>query len=319
MVLHAAFLSAAAASNLTNTPPAAAARLPEPPSLPSSIERVFRVQLALARLGFSGGSIDGVLGPKTANAIRGYEISQGLPVTGRLEAVIDRLVLDMPPYRYYPITAEDVARLRPVGATWLAKSQQDKLEYETLLELVAEKHWASPTFTRRINPSVDWDNLQAGMTVLGLNTASPVYPGKAAFIRINLAERVLQAWGDRTNLLAQFPCSIGQDVFRSPVGEVQVDVLIPNPNYTFDPRIFPESEEGRQLGRKLILPPGPNNPVGTVWIGLSRPGYGIHGTPKPEQIGRAESHGCIRLSNWNAELLLQLCWVSMPVEILAGE
>ena len=88
-----------------------------------------------------------------------------------------------------------------------------------------------------------------------------------------------------------------------------------NPNYTFDPAVFPESAEGRALKRKLLIPPGPNNPVGIAWIGLSRPGYGIHGTPVPEQVGRTESHGCFRLANWNADYLRQMVWVGMPVSV----
>ena len=86
-----------------------------------------------------------------------------------------------------------------------------------------------------------------------------------------------------------------------------------NPNYVFDPDNFPESAEARELNRKLIVPPGPNNPVGTVWIGLDKPGYGIHGTPHPEQVGRTESHGCFRLANWNAEFLLRLVNVGTTV------
>jgi lipoprotein-anchoring transpeptidase ErfK/SrfK len=89
--------------------------------------------------------------------------------------------------------------------------------------------------------------------------------------------------------------------------------VAPNPNYTFDPAVFPESPEARALGRKLILPPGPNNPVGVAWIGLDKSGYGIHGTPKPEDVGRTESHGCFRLANWNAELLLKMVGVGTPV------
>jgi lipoprotein-anchoring transpeptidase ErfK/SrfK len=91
--------------------------------------------------------------------------------------------------------------------------------------------------------------------------------------------------------------------------------VAPNPEYTFNPEIFPESTEARQINTKLILPPGPNNPVGTAWISLDLPGYGIHGTPAPEQVGRTESHGCFRLANWNAEHLLQLVWVGMPVYV----
>jgi lipoprotein-anchoring transpeptidase ErfK/SrfK len=130
-----------------------------------------------------------------------------------------------------------------------------------------------------------------------------------------LFEKVLQTFDENTNLLAHFPCSIAQRVEKRPIGQLRVAVLAPNPNYTFDPEVFPESAEAQELGRKLILPPGPNNPVGTVWIGLDKPGYGLHGTPHPEQVGRTESHGCFRLANWNAEYLLTMMWVGMPVYV----
>jgi len=138
---------------------------------------------------------------------------------------------------------------------------------------------------------------------------------KAAFVRIRLAERSLQAFGSQSNLLAHFPCSIARMVEKRPLGELRVVVVISNPNYTFDPELFPESPEARSLSNKLVIPPGPNNPVGVAWIGLDRPGYGIHGTPSPEQVGRTESHGCFRLANWNAALLVELAWVGMPVYV----
>ncbi len=104
-------------------------------------------------------------------------------------------------------------------------------------------------------------------------------------------------------------------VEKRPAGELHVTAIAENPNYTFNPEVFPESAEARELGRKLILPPGPNNPVGTAWISLDLPGYGIHGTPSPEQVGRTESHGCFRLANWNASYLVKLVWVGMPVYV----
>jgi len=123
----------------------------------------------------------------------------------------------------------------------------------------------------------------------------------------------LEAFDAETNLLAHFPCSIAAHVEKRPVGELHVAVVAPNPNYTFDPELFPESPEAQQLNQKLILKPGPNNPVGVAWIGLDKTGYGIHGTPVPEQVGRTESHGCFRLANWDAEYLMQLVWLGMPV------
>ena len=100
-----------------------------------------------------------------------------------------------------------------------------------------------------------------------------------------------------------FPCSIAKDkAKRPPPGEIKITTQIADPNYTYTPDFTPK---GRKPARH-IFPPGPNNPVGTVWLGLSIPGYGIHGTPLPERIGRAESHGCFRLANWNAEKLYEL-------------
>ena len=144
---------------------------------------------------------------------------------------------------------------------------------------------------------------------------TPTPGAKAAFATISLGGKVLEAFDANTNLLAHFPCSIAQRVEKRPVGELHVAAIAPNPNYTFDPDVFPESAEARQLKTKLILPPGPNNPVGVAWISLDKPGYGMHGTPSPEQVGRTESHGCFRLANWNAEYLIKLVWVGMPVYV----
>jgi lipoprotein-anchoring transpeptidase ErfK/SrfK len=160
---------------------------------------------------------------------------------------------------------------------------------------------------------VNWTNPAAGTVVKIPDVNYPAPTNKAAFVVIHLGDKYLEAFDEQTNLLAHFPCSIAARVEKRPVGELHVAVIAPNPNYTFDPELFPESPEARQLNQKLVLAPGPNNPVGVAWIGLDKPGYGVHGTPNPEQIGRTESHGCFRLANWDAEYLMQLVWVGMPV------
>ena len=225
------------------------------------------------------------------------------------------LTLAAPPLMTYTITTNDLARLQPLGKTWLAKSQQSALDYESILELIAEKAHSHPLLIQKLNPGTDWTNVVAG-TVLSIPAVNYRGPdSKAAFVVIHLSERYLEAFDEATNLLAHFPCSIAAKVEKRPAGELRVVVLAPNPNYTVDPLLFPESAELQALGHKLILPPGPNNPVGVAWIGLDRPGYGMHGTPSPEQVGRTESHGCFRLANWDAEYLLKLSWVGMPVEV----
>jgi len=290
--------------------------LPIPGVFPRPVQNVFEAQLALARQGISSGSLDGRIGAQTRTALRAFQQKEHLAVTGELDAATqERLLLATPPYTAYTVTANDLTRLQPLSRTWFGKSQQSALDYETILELVAEKGHAHPNLIRQLNPSIDWTNVVAGMTVQLPDVAYAEASSKAAFATISLGGRVLEAFDANTNLLAHFPCSIAQRVEKRPVGELHVAVIAPNPNYTFDPDVFPESAEARELNRKLILPPGPNNPVGVAWIGLDKPGYGIHGTPSPEQVGRTESHGCFRLANWNAEYLLKLAWVGMPVYV----
>jgi hypothetical protein len=201
-----------------------------------------------------------------------------------------------------------------VPSTWIGKSQADRLDFESILELVAEKGRASQTFIRKINPQINWTNVTAG-TLVKIPRIDPPPAPKAAFARVHLYSKTLAVFGKNTNLIAQFPCSIAAKVDKRPVGQLLVENAAHHPTYLFDPAVFSESAEARKIKRKLTIPAGPNNPVGTAWIGLSRSGYGIHGTPKPEQVGRTESHGCFRLANWNAEHLLQMAWAGMPVYV----
>lgn len=284
---------------------------------PRPVRDVFEAQLALVQQGISPGSLDGAIGSQTRAALAAFQEKAGLPVTEHLdEATKSHLLLTNAPYTSYTVTTNDLARLQPLAPTWLGKSQQSALDYETILELVAEKTFSHPTLIRQLNPSVNWTNVPAGTVLQVPNAAYPTPNGKAAFVQIHLSAKTLEAFDADTNLLVHFPCSIARLVEKRPVGELHVAVVAPNPNYTFDPDVFPESPEAQELKRKLILPPGPNNPVGVAWIGLDRPGYGIHGTPSPEQVGRTESHGCFRLANWNAEYLLRLITIGTPVYVM---
>lgn len=277
---------------------------------------MFEAQVALARLAISSGSIDGVIGSQTRAALLALQRQLGLNETLELDpGTRAQLSLASAPLTNYIVTAEDLARLQPISQTWLGKSQQTALDYETILELIAERGHASPNLIRRLNPGVDWTNVVAGITVQipAVEYSKPTT--KAGFVVISLGEKKLEAFDANTNLLAHFPCSIAARVEKRPEGELRVTAIAENPNYTFNPEVFPESAEARELNRKLILPPGPNNPVGTAWISLDKPGYGIHGTPSPEQVGRTESHGCFRLANWNATHLVKLVSIGMPVYV----
>ncbi|MBL9137069.1 MAG: peptidoglycan-binding protein [Verrucomicrobiales bacterium] len=278
---------------------------------------IVTAQLALAQRGISSGPIDGVIGSQTRAALRAFQQVEGLPATGVLDSnTVRRLGAPGMVFRTYTVSTQDLQRLMVVPSTWLGKSASERLDYETVLELVAEKTHSNPKLIRQLNPGVDWYRVAPGTALRVPDAQPPPLRGRAARVRISLSEKTLRAYDSNGNLLVHFPCSIARRVEKRPVGVLRVARLAPNPNYRFDPEIFKESEEARRIGRKLMIPPGPNNPVGTAWIGLDRPGYGIHGTPRPEEVGRTESHGCFRLANWNAELLLKLAWVGMPVEVV---
>ena len=302
----------------TSTNPPPTLRIPlTPPTegVPRPPRDVFEAQVALARRGISSGSLDGVMGSQTRAALLAFQRNTGLTETLELDAdTRARLSLDASPLTTCIVTSNDLARLRPLSKTWLGKSQQTALDYETILELVAERGQASPNLIRRLNPGVDWTNVMAGTAI---QIPDVTYPraARAGFAVISLGEKKLEAFDANTNLLAHFPCSIAARMEKRPAGELHVSAIAPNPDYTFNPEVFPESAEAREIKTKLILPPGPNNPVGTAWISLDKPGYGMHGTPSPEQVGRTESHGCFRLANWNAEYLIKLVWVGMPVYV----
>ncbi len=283
---------------------------------PLSLEQVVSAQLALARRGYSSGPLDGVSGSQTRSAVRAFQRAHGLPVTGNLDpATLRRLGTNGPALSTYTVTADDLGRLGAVPKSWLGKAGKASLDYETVLELIAEKAHSNQRLIRQLNPDVDWSRIRAGAVLRVPAVTVPEGPSRAAFVRISLSEKTLRAFDSNSNLLVHFPCSIARKVEKRPLGEMKVTRLAPNPNYRFDPEIFRESAEARQIGRPLMIPPGPNNPVGTAWIGLDRPGYGIHGTPNPEEVGRTESHGCFRLANWNAEYLIKLAWVGLPVYV----
>ena len=286
------------------------------PEFPRSAKNLFEAQVALARLAISPGSIDGAIGSQTRAAIAVFQQLKNLTLTHSFDTNTESLLqLDAPLLADYEVTSNDLASLQPLGKTWLAKSEQSALAYETILQLVAEKAHSNPLLVQKLNPGISWNNVSAGTVLKIPNVDYPEPADKAACVVIHLSAKTLEAFDTESNLMAHFPCSIAAKVEKRPVGELHVSAVAPNPNYTFDPAVFPESPEAQAIGHKLILPPGPKNPVGVAWIGLDKPGYGMHGTPNPEQVGRTESHGCFRLANWDAAYLVKLVWVGMPVYV----
>ncbi len=299
----------------TATNPPANRILTEAPAVTRPVTNILEAQIALTWHGISCGPIDGRGGGQTELGLRAFQLQHRLDPSGRLDReTLRELVVDRPRYRRRVLSESDLAGLAPTPDTWLAKSQAQRLDHETLPERLGEEAQAHPDLIRELNPGVDWSATAVGTEVTLPNASYP--PARRAnLVRVNLAQKWIRAFDGNGRMLCHFPCSIGRIAEKRPVGELAVAVAVKDPNYTFNPAVFPESEEGRALGRKLVIPPGPNNPVGVAWIGLSKAGYGIHGTPGPEKVGRTESHGCFRLANWNADYLRQIVRVGTPVWI----
>jgi len=269
------------------------------------------VQVTLDRLGFSPGVIDGRTGSQTRSALAAWQLANGMTAAG------DHLPAELPVamlYTNYTVTTNDVAALGPFPKDWRERSLLPRLACETLSELLGERFHCKESWLQQLNAGVT--NWAAG-AVLRVPQSWPATPPKrAARVRVFLLGKFVRAYDAQDVVLAHFPCSIPAAAEKRAAASLTVANIALNPNYTFDPVNFPELDAQQKGYGKLIIEPGPNNPVGTAWIGLSKAGYGIHGTPHPEDIGKTASHGCFRLANWNAERLARMVEIGTPVEIV---
>lgn len=298
-------LAAPAIDAATFQAPAGAERSPD----------VIRAQVLLDRAHFSPGVIDGRAGENVRQAIAAYEASVGLPADGELDqAVFDRLTAadGAPVMTRYTIAADDVA------GPFVAKLPDDmedqaklpKLAYRSPQELLAEKFHMTEDLLAALNPGADFS--KAG-TVITVAAVSPTdLPEPVASIEVDKAERAVRAFDAAGKLLAFYPASIGSDDRPAPSGTLTVAAVAPNPTYTYDPSRLTFGDKKK----KLTIPAGPNSPVGLVWIDLSKDTFGIHGSDEPAQIGKHFSHGCIRLTNWDALQLSKGVKKGVPVKFV---
>lgn len=265
---------------------------------------VFALQLVLDRAGFGPGLLDGAWGPKTARALERYQASGRTPPAQALE-----------PYAHFTIGPEEARQVGRVPRTWTGKARVGWLPYPSLLELLVERTHCTASLLARLNPGLDLSQLRTGTTLVVPDVTAPPLQHPAESVRIYLREKVIAVHAGDGTCMACFPCSIAADPGRRPVGRFRVVSAVPYPWFTFNPRVF---REVRGIRRKLQIPPGPRSPVGVWWIGLSKPGYGIHGTPRPQDIGKTGSHGCFRLANWDVDRLAPMVRGGTPVIILPG-
>ena len=278
-----------------------------------------KTQVLLDRARFSPGEVDGKLGDNLKKALTAFAAEHGLPATSGLsEELWQKLVSTStdPILKEYVISDNDVKGpfLKKVPAKMEEMKDLPGLSYTSPREKIAEKFHMSEELLARFNPGQKFET--AGETIVVANVSSGDLPQKAVRIEVDKSAQTLKAFDRDHKLVAFYPVTAGSVEKPAPVGRVKVTAISKNPTYRYNPAY---AFKGVKTQEPFRIKPGPNNPVGSVWIGLQGEGYGIHGTPDPSKVSKSESHGCIRMTNWDALQLASAISKGTPVEFSGDE
>jgi lipoprotein-anchoring transpeptidase ErfK/SrfK len=281
-------------------------------------ELLTKAQVLLSRAHYSPGEIDGKPGPNFFKALAAFAGDRGLQTNDRLTDEVWRELADVstdPALIEYTIADADVRG--PFAEKIPARMEDMKrlpaLAYVSPRELLAEKFHVSEALLSALNPGKKLDS--AGERIMVPNVTQAKL-GKIARIEVNKTDQTLRAVGPDGKLVAFYPVTAGSSEKPAPSGRLKVTTVKKNPTYHYDPKY---KFKGVHTKRPFTIQAGPNNPVGAVWIGMSGEGYGLHGTPEPSKIGKTESHGCIRLTNWDALELADAAGKGVPVDFAGDE
>lgn len=282
------------------------------PPLAGSRMLLAKAQVLLDRAGASPGVIDGLDGSNMANALEAWRLMTGQALDVADEASIDAQLAARggAAFADYRITNADAAGpyVASVPSDYSAKATLDRLSYTSPAEAIAEKFHMDEGFLRWLNPEA---NFSRPGTVIKVAVPGMRVLGEVARIVADKGREQVRAFDSAGRMVAAYPATIGSADTPSPSGTVTVDRIAFDPEYTYNPKI--NFKQGAN-DKVLRIPPGPNGPVGSIWIALSKPTYGIHGTPEPSRIGKTNSHGCVRLTNWDATELAKLVKPGVTVE-----
>ncbi|MER9714398.1 L,D-transpeptidase family protein [Mesorhizobium sp. M0174] len=286
----------------------------DPPLSLGARQDVAALQVLLDRAGASPGVIDGRFGSNVDKALAAYNEITGNNLKSTdaigIQAALAQSGGDA--FASYTITPEDAAGpyVASIPEDYSQKAQLDRMGYTSVPEALAERFHMDETYLKQLNPDANFNRRGTIIKVanFGRLVATPV-----ARIIADKANKQVRAYDAAGKLVAAYPATIGSSDTPSPSGTHAVSRVALDPNYTYNPNInFKQGENDRIL----TIPPGPNGPVGSVWIALDKPTYGIHGTPDPSKIGKTESHGCVRLTNWDARELAKIVTPGVIVEFV---